>query len=393
MFSFLKNFFQKNKKDNFLIVSFLENKIKLVALEADFINKDLEIKTIFTKEMPDALIAKDVPQDITTYLKKIFSSVFYLRTYKVIFVFGPGLAVTNFGSASILRDNIHELITEANLENLISKATFNFFGPNRKYASSRFNSSELETLICDVRIYDILLDKHPSINLLKEKGKKLDFYLSETFCHRDFLKKIISLLPARAKLAFIAEGGSTLAHLAARFLTKPFLFARVGLHETNLFLRAKDGSISYFDSFEWGKDVLYASLSKELCVSKEVAKSILMRYLENNTSSLFARKLNLLVKKELALLNKGLEIMKSKAKIKSLALELEPLLVKDLKLKNISSKSLISIDSETILNFFNFQTNNSFGLYSLAALLESYFTPQEDLVNKLARRRMRWLIP
>ena len=90
--------------------------------------------------------------------------------------------------------------------------------------------------------------------------------------------------------------------------------------------------------------------------------------------------------------------MNSKAKAKCLIIDLEPSLAKDLKIKNISKKSLISIDAKTILDAFNFKLkpNHCFryeNLYSLASLLESYFTPQEDLINKLARRRMRWLIP
>lgn len=393
MFSFIKNFFQSNRKDNFLIVTFLENKIESVILRVDFINKDLIVEKVFTQELPGIFSSKDITPDFLNYLRKIFSNVFYPKAYKVIFVFGSKLAMTNFGSVNVLRDNHHEIITEANLENLISQATFNFFGPSRKCASNRLNTSELETIICDVRIYDVLLDKHPSIDFLKEKGKTLEFYLSETFCHRDFLKKIISLLPTRARLVFVTEGGSILTHLVSRLIDKPFLFARVGINETNLFFKTKTGEIGYLDSFKWGKENLYMALAKELNISTDVAKSILMRYLEDKTSISFAKKFNILIKNELALLSKGLELMKSKAKIRFLALELEPALIKDLKLKNISSKSLVPIDFKTILDYFNFQINSKMELYGLAALLEAYFTPQEDLINKLARRRMRWLIP
>ena len=138
----IKKFLMRDKKDNFLIVSFLEDELEIVVFQADFVNKDLEIKKIFKKELGEDL----------SYLKKIFSTVFYPRTYKVIFNFDSSLAVTNFSSIAVLRDRPQETIGEADLENLISQAIFNFFGPARKYASSRFNASELETLICDVRI-------------------------------------------------------------------------------------------------------------------------------------------------------------------------------------------------------------------------------------------------
>ncbi|PIU99310.1 hypothetical protein COS59_00460 [Candidatus Wolfebacteria bacterium CG03_land_8_20_14_0_80_36_15] len=384
----IKKFLMRDKKDNFLIVSFLEDKLEIVVLQADFVNKDLEIKKIFKKEVGDDL----------SYLKKIFSSVFYPKTYKVIFNFDSNLAVTNFSSIAVLRDRPQETISEADFENLISQAIFNFFGPARKYASSRLNTSELETLICDVRIYNVLLDRHTVFDLLKEKGKRLDFYLSETFCCREFLKKLISFLPNRARVVFIAEGGSTLLHLISRYIKKPLLLAQVGFDKTSLFLKTKEGKINYFDSLKWGRNNLYLALAKELHVSLEVIKSIMVRYLENKTSTLFRRRLNFFLKKELALFNKGLEIMNSKAKAKCLIIDLEPSLAKDLKIKNISKKSLISIDVKTILDVFNFKLkpNHCFwykNLYGLATLLESYFTPQEDLINKLARRRMRWLIP
>jgi len=196
-----------------------------------------------------------------------------------------------------------------------------------------------------------------------------------------------------------------LLHLISRYLKKSLLLARVGDDKTSLFLKTKEGNISYFDSFQWGRNNLYSALAKELHVSFEVAKSIMDRYFENKTSILFSKKLNFSLKKELALFNKGLEIMNSKAKAKCLIIDMEPLLVKDLKMKNISKESLIPIDTQKILDIFNFKLKPNFyfynnkqdiqykALYSLAALLEFYFIPQKDLINKLARRRMRWLIP
>jgi len=395
MFAFIKNFFQSNKKDNFLIVTFLENKIEIIAFQVDFVNKDLEIKKIFKKELEDDL----------SYLKKIFSNVFYPKSYKVIFNFDSNLAVTNFGSIVVFRDKPLVTINQADLENLISQAIFNFFWPTRKYAARRLNIPELETLVCDIKIYNVLLDEHTSFDLLKEKGKKLNFYLSETFCNREFLKKLISFLPNRAEIVFIAEAGCVLLHLISRYLKKSLLLARVGDDKTSLFLKTKEGNISYFDSFQWGRNNLYSALAKEFHVSFEVAKSIMDRYFENKTSILFSKKLNFSLKKELALFNKGLEIMNSKAKAKCLIIDMEPLLVKDLKIKNISKESLIPIDTQKILDIFNFKLKPSFyfyhnkqdiqykNLYSLATLLEFYFIPQKDLINKLARRRMRWLIP
>lgn len=397
MFSTLKKFFTRNKKDKFLLVSFLEDKLEIVVLQADFVNKDLEIKNIFEKDLTDDFSSKKLSPQIKWYLRKIFSSVFYPNNFKVIFNFDSNLSVTNFESVIIPRGNPDETLTEADLENLISQAIFNFFGPTRKYASSRLKISEFETLICDVRIYNVLLDKNSVLDLLREKGKKLDFYISETFCYRDFLKELISFLPNRAQAIFIAEGGSVLTHLISRYIKKSFLFIEIGADKTNVFLRTKEGKINYFDSFKWGRNNLYLALAKDLAVSSEVAKSILMRYLEDKTSFLFSKKLNFFLKKELALLNKGLEIIEQKTKVKCLVINLEPSLVKDLKIKNMSAKSLIPIDVKKLLEAFNFNLKAGYSwyknLYSLAVLLESYFTPQEDLINKLARRRMRWLIP
>jgi len=382
----IKNFLSREKKENFLIVSFLENKLEATTICADFINKDLEINKILETNLEDNL----------NILKRIFSNVFHSRPYKVILSFSHQLAVTNFSQVTVFRDNPKQTINEAELENLISRAVFNFFGQTRKYASSRLNIGEVEALICDVRIYDVSLDNHPVLDLLKEKGKKLDFYISETFCRRDFLKEIISFLPKRASVAFVAEGGSSLTHLISRYFEKPFLFAKVGSEETSLFLRTKENKINYIESFKWGLNSLYLAIAKEFNFNLETAKLILNRYLEGTTSSTFRRKLQFFLKKELALLGKGLEIINSNIKSKNLIIDLPPSLAKFLKIKNISANSIKSIDTKIILDAFNFKLKTLYvweDLYGAAVFLESYFSPQENLLNKLAKRRIRWLIP
>lgn len=329
-------------------------------------------------------------------LKKISTLAFYPKSYKAIFALNSQEAVTNYEIISFVRDNPQKLIDEAEIDNLVSQALLKLFGEGRKMAVKQLGLSGLEVILSDVKIYEFKIDGRERINPLRHAGKKIEIFLSETFINRSYFKKLISTLPRRAEVVMFSGAGEASAHLISRFSPKKdFIFAGVARNRTDLFL-SKNGSIAFLDYLGWGMDNLPKALSQYLKVSPAVASDVMSKVMNGEISKGLKRKFSEVIAGEILALIKRLRNAASRARVLLVYVEFPPLLA-----DKIFPKIIKIVDGQSVADFFGFKfinkkpaTEEYPELLNLLMLLEFYFLPEkEDLMNHLARRRMRWLMP
>ena len=369
-----------------MVITPIEDYFSVTALKVGFARK--EIQNLWKKRAAGAGKLEE--------LKRTCALAFYPKSYKAIFALSPQGAVTNYETLSFLRDNPRKLIDEAEIDNLISQALLKLFDEGRKMAVKQLGLSELEVLLADVRIYEFKIDGRERINPLRHVGRKIEIFLSETFVSRIYFKELISILPRRTELAMFSGAGEASAHLLSRFSPKrDFIFAGVAHNRTDLFL-SKNGSIVFFDYFGWGMDNLPKALSKYLKVGQAVASEVVRKIMSGEVSKGLKRKFSEVIAGEIRTLIKRFQNAASRSKAPLVYAQFPPLLA-----DKIFPKIIKIIDARSVADFFGFKFINKQPVteeypefMTLLTLLEFYFLPEkEDLMNHLARRRMRWLMP
>ena len=393
-------------KENFLILNFLDDGVEITALKADFKSKEI-------------LLLSQQKENRVYFpaLKNILSTAFRFWPYKIILSLDSKRALTSYESVLLTRDNPQKIIDEAELENLISEALWKIIDDGRKRAVKRLDLSDLEILLADVWVHDLKIDGHAVINPLRHRGAKIQIYLSQTFISRSFLRDIFSILPKRAKLGLVLESGVGAAHLVGKIANqKNFLFAKVHDGKTEMFLfkshsskNAKKvsksqswqaGQIAFLDHWKWGKRNFYHAIAEDLKIPAPVCESIIQKFINAETSTDFAKRFSRFYESALMDLIRGLKNAASETKSEMIYLDFPPLR-KDNFFPTIlriveGDKMLAALGFKYKTHSFNFlkaKLPETLDFLSLASFLEFYFLPREDLINHLAKRRMRWLTP
>jgi hypothetical protein len=383
-------------KENFAIVNFFGDKFQAAAVKADFANKKIEISDSF----------EFLPENAFSTLKNFFSFVFYPRAYSAIFIFSPKEAAGYGGVVSVERSDPFKKISEEELADLVSGAVWKFFDSGRSKALKQLNSTEPEIMLSDVSVYDFKVDGRKVVNPFKQAGKKISLEIGEVFANRAHLKRIIKSLPKRSKKAFIFEGGVCASHLLRRISGKSkFIFAKTSRLKTDIFFN--DGEKSGFhDYFSWGEENLYRGISEILKIGSLESKAVAEKTLAGETSENFRKNFEKIFLNEIVSLVQGLRAGSSATGAKRIYLDF-PFVKKaiegGLKFKNISTNMIVSVNFRDILENFGFELAVPAGeakegdFLFAAAILETYFFPMPScplsLINRLAKRRMMWLMP
>ena len=387
-----------------MVINFLDESIEAVSAKVDFSNK--KIKILNNRNINRISAMEE--------LKKIFTKSFYPQPYKIIFIFDSATAVTNYEMVALARDDAKKTIDESELENLVSQGLWRLFDQNRHISVKRFNIEDLEILLCDVRIYSFRVDGMQSVDLFKQKGRQVEIVFSQTFAKRSILKELISLLPKRAKIGFIAEGGTMAAHLLSRLDKKDkfslkrvnsksrFIFAKTIAGRTDIFLADED-HITLFDYFMWGRNNFYAGMAKHLEVAPSLMPLMIEKFISGQTSLRFKQLFSKILLEETITLIRGIKTALNRIGKSIAYLDWGVL---PLKFNGVSTKMIIPVSNQSITENFGFQLNpikTECDFLSLAGILEFYFLPHEDkaehdftkksLLQHLAKRHLKWLLP
>lgn len=336
-------------------------------------------------------------------LRRGIKSFGKLGKFRIVLGLDSDLATTVYSSISLVRDNPRDPVDEADLDNLISQAVWKFFDRQRARVADKMGVNDFDVLLADVRVGQIRLDGHRVVNPLGFRARAVEVQLSQTFTTRPVVNQLKQFLPMSA-ISFVSEAGIAWAHLVAHAKTdNNFLSVHLFDDRTAIFLR-ENFYLAHFDNLSWGEKDLLGSLSKALMVSDGVAKAILGRYLQDDVSIAFRRRLEGFLNAELAAWAQSVGVALSKAGARTAYLYSFFDLPKTIfspafRNKFGSSVKLYPINEDFISEHYHFklkykkEEDRKKGFTTLVAALEAIAAPRYEKASHLAKKRVRWLSP
>lgn len=388
-----------------MVLTFLDRAIEIDVFRGDFKIKEIILKSnvrinIPSRDDDDKINWDLILPRLKSELRKIFLKSLYLLPYKAILAFDSKNASTRYETVSVIRDNPKRHIDEADLENIISQAIWKVLEDSRRASTSQLALHETDILFADTTVHSINIDAKAVLDPLGSSGKVVDIHLSQTFVNRSLFQQIASILPKKAKIVLVVEGGVLASQLLAGkdHSHSNFVFAKTMRERTDLFAArsGKGQRIAFWDYFKWGEDKLYADIGSRFNISSGSAKAAVMRFLAGETSKSFHLKFKEIISDELITLVRGLRHAADATNSTSVYLDFHNLA--RLNFEHIFPKMIQAVDAAEFSDSSGFryskkgeQPNSDF--LSLAAILGFYSLPGENLTNHLAKRRMKWLMP
>lgn len=390
----LSNLLRKGEK--YIVIEILNHYVQVTLLKISFKDKEITILKSYFKDLPEFSIA-NIFKEAKALLKKIPKS----ERYKIIISLDSSLGTTIFSSVSIVRQNSKEIIDEADLDNLISQAIWRFFDKQRWKVAQKMGVDDVDVLLSDVRIRDIRIDGHKIVNPIGFKAKSVEIALSQTLVKRELMSALRDLIP-KENIALLTETGTALSHVLSKTTgDSNFYLANIFPNQTSVF-SSSGARLAHHDSFEWGGNDLNHSLYRHLRVDPEIAVSLVKNYGSDNGSESFLRKFENILVKELNIFANGIESLtkEDRSDIYLNPFFTIPKVVYSPRFQGRFQKTikLAPLSTELITEKLGYKVKfkssaaikNQLSL--LAAVLEVEFLPQNDIMSRLANRRVRWLV-
>jgi len=295
-----------------------------------------------------------------------------------------------------------EEIEEAELENLISQAVWKFLNIYRPQAIEALKISETDILLADIRNLRVKINNHKVLNPIGFKAKTIEFLIEETFVDRDYFRAIEDVLPIKSAPAFISQLGVVDSQVIFRSLNFEEPFSLIRFYPGNVSIINSESKnkfkgdisesiIKLQGEISWDKDVFISRLSEKLKIDHQSASQIMDAFHSGEVSS----KIHKFIKDSISLewedfLNKIAKKTSSK----------QNYIIEDKELPNFvyrrkEKPKLIQPDIAKTYKKLGFEVDNTQpDLFSaISGFIEYYFSFRDDRLNKLARRRAKWLIP
>ncbi len=384
-------------KERFLVVEILNKLVRASFIKINFEKKALEmVKVISQKhELTDQA-------QILKLVKRLLRQFGKLTRYKIIFSLDSLFATTIHASAVLARDKPKTPIDETDLDNRVAQGIWRLFDRGRGRAAQKMKVRDLDVLLTDVKVKRVKVDGHRLVNPLGFKAKTVEIQFIQTFCPGPFIAELKKIIPA-GQLTMLAEAGVPETDVISRTVSVPnFLLLTLFSGQASVFL-ADGSSINHLATVSWGKENLIKAIAQNFAVSTSVAEEIFELYLIRQASQAVLKRIEKLLLEQFGLLFASVSKAVSKYKVELiyiLAFFNLPQFVFSQGLRrqlNLRAR-LLPAAHELIRDQLGFDIKfrrapNTTGMFSsLAALLEFYFSPHDDKINKIARRHARWLI-
>ena len=228
-----------------------------------------------------------------------------LKRKKIIVALGSHLATTIYSSINLVREHSQDIIEEAELDNLVSRAIWKFFDRRRAAIAKKMSVSDLDLVFVNARVQGISLDGHKVVNPLGFKARNIRVAFRQTFLTRqgsDFIKEILPL----DRIILIGEAGSFILNaLCPETPSEKFLLTITSANHTDVFF-SNGGEHAFWNMFSWGSAKIVDFISEYLTVSKTVADTIINKYLAGETSAAFSKRFEKMIIEGLNPLSSGL---------------------------------------------------------------------------------------
>lgn len=292
-------------------------------------------------------------------------------------------AVTVFSSVTVPHESRGE-ISEADLENYLSKAVWKSFDVLRSEAAGRLEVSEVDLILAGARVVGIKIDGHEVLNPHGFIGRNLQISLCVTMVKRGIFELNRD---KKGESLEVFERGSAIAYILSKSLIHScLLYAEIEDNLTRIFL-VTPLRTSYFGEFKWGKNDIAKIYAEHFNVLTETAFEIYEKLVNGDASLLVLGKLRRLFYSAFKKFIDGLTF-----ETKNFA---------DLGIKKfppVYIKSVFPLPEEITKKTFTLGKKRA-KLYKLEEKIDVgdlVNNPPYNVyewLNQLARRRIRWLMP
>lgn len=294
----------------------------------------------------------------------------------------PPHGSTIYSSKTVDRENSRAEITESEMESAIASAIWRLFDEERMFFSKRLDVSEMDVVMADVRVLYVKLDGSVVVNPVGFTAKKIEIGLAEILVTRELSEKIKENIPKDGEVVVTIEPAASCAWLIQKDSKhKDFIFASVSSDRTFLYRSEEGEKISYVSDFGWGVGEVIAEVSSSFGIDEANAKEIVRRYARSDMSSDLAKNMRDMISRPFSGFVKGVTAATHNVKMKR---PIVYALCDDL--AELDPKSVSWADGSMRLNFLPAIGHSEIAFHELdRADMDSAF-------NKIARRRMKWLM-
>lgn len=309
-------------------------------------------------------------------------SFFEIEEKKFALSVSPPYGTSVYSSRIIRRDNPRAEITESEIENAISQAIWKLFDEARMFFSKRLNISEMDVVMADVRVSYIKLDGGAITNPVGFMASTIEIGLVEILITRSLSEQIKLSTPKKGEIVFTLEPAASCARLLQKDAKKQdFAVAHIAEEQTFIYHSSRESQISYVSDFNWGVSAVLYSVIRQFGVSEIAARDLLRRYAQEDMSPEMTKALKSIISEPFIEFSKGVSLAAHNVKADKLTLYILNNELSELNPKNIARKeSGIKMHFLPAIN------------YTDLALREISDCDLQSPWNKIAKRRMRWLM-
>ncbi len=385
------------RRERFLVVEVIGRFVRMSSFLVDFSEKQIALVKSVSASASSGY--SGAPMGELRTLGKEFGK---LSRYRVILSLGSKLATTVHSAVTLMRDKPRDPIDESDLDNRIAQGIWKLFDRQRGRAAAKMSTHDLEILLTDVRVKQVKLDGHRVVNPLGFRAKTIDIQFSQTFSTRRFVEDIRRFVPA-SSVALMAEGGTMAADILMRGGGGDhFIFAALSNDETEFFFASGPG-VAWIQTVEWGRKNLLVAIREAFAVGESVAEKIFELYLVRQASPSVLRRIERLLSDACIPFAESLReaVVRNEAGAVYLFsfFSLPELMFLTPVVKRLIRERVrvLPVGESFLSDQLGFDIRTSPKglatlLYSVAGILEFYFLPHDDKMNRIAKRHARWLI-
>lgn len=314
---------------------------------------------------------------------------------RLIFALSGSKAATVEGLVAVERSAAGTEISEAELEELVSKGLWGFLNRYRPWAWKKLGVADVDLAMSDIQVREVLLDGRKIFNPAGFDGRMLSFRLRATFVARSVVPLIarfrswgpISVVESGSVLAASSEGGEWL------------VLPEGG---TTLIYRSRKEESALFKEIPWDAGAVVRAIRSDLLLDEETFAALIERYEAGMVSERIRRLIDASLHRSLESLAGSVHaaIARTGAKRPLVRYHLNWPFRPQVAWKDRLRGELLRLDEEIERENFLLEIGEKAAGFSawrdqsvIALILYSYESPKYGYLNRVLRRRMHWLIP
>ncbi|MGC9610817.1 MAG: hypothetical protein ABSE68_01190 [Minisyncoccia bacterium] len=374
----------KSSREKFLIIEELNGIYEITLAFCNLKKKKISVTRNF--------LIKDIRK-----LKRPFGG-----TDKIILLLNGVSATTAESIFKITRSKPDEKISESEADQLVYQVFWDFINRYRSIAAKKMNVNDLDLISVYTQVRDIALDFNRIFNPVGFKGPEISFRIKGTLTPRNFLP-VLEKFKGWGKV-FVFEKTSVLSGALGEFgsfRNGPGFLLQADENQAAAF-RVEEKEQYPAGKLDWGTDSLVSGIVSELNVDKDTAQSLVQLYFRGEVSRKVGRWMSAKITESFSHLSNLFHNLEKKHKPNRAAFYCDfrlPVPVPPGWFKKIGGES-VRIDEELERREFVLAGLFKSGGFNplthqnvLAALSLDHDLSKLDFINRLLRRRVKWLIP